>query len=149
LNVIGVALEIEHQADRLFQVAFIAAGRHALDLAVGHGRRDPLLDAVAGLLVGNLADDDPLAPLAELLDPGSCPEHDRRPPGVITLTNPGPAADHAAGGKVGTRTEFHQLVDRYVRLVDHLHERVADLAQVMRRDRRGHAHRDAARSVDQ
>ena len=66
---IGVALQLEDEADRLFQVAFVAGGRDAGDPPLVDQRGDPLFDAVAGLLEGDLADDDAEAILAVLLDP--------------------------------------------------------------------------------
>ena len=62
---------------------------------------------------------------------------------------PRAAADDAAGGEVGAGDDLHQLVDRDVRVVDHAISAVADFAQVVRRNRRGHADRDAAGAVDQ
>ena len=52
-------------------------------------------------------------------------------------------------GKSGPGHDLQQFVDRDVRLVDHADQGVADFAEVVRRDRRGHAHRDAVGAVDQ
>ncbi len=146
---IGVALDFQDQANRLFQIAFVADGRDAGDLVLVDQFGDALLDAVARLLVGDLGDDDTGAPLVVLLDAGPCPDHDRAAAGVISLANAGPTANDAAGGKVRTGDDLHQLIDRHVRLVDDLDRRGAHLAQVVRRDRGGHADRDAVRAVDQ
>ena len=67
---IGVALQLQDQAHRLLQVAFVPHGGNAGDLALVHQGGDPLFDAVAGLLEGDLADDDAAAILAEFLDAG-------------------------------------------------------------------------------
>ncbi len=63
--------------------------------------------------------------------------------------NAEPAADGGGGGEVGRGDEFHQLVERDVRVVDQGDGGVADLAQVVRRDARGHADGDAARAIDE
>ena len=54
-----------------------------------------------------------------------------------------------AVGKSGPGMQFHQLGDRDLRVVDQRHAGVDDLAQVVRRDVGGHAHRDARRAVHQ
>ncbi len=114
-----------------------------------HQRRDPLFDAVARLLKRNLVDHDPRAILAERLDLRASPQHDRAPPGVIAAADAAAAADDAAGGKIGAGTDLQQLIDRHVRIVDQLDQALANFAQVVRRNRRSHAHRDAVGPVDQ
>ena len=52
---IGVALQLADQADRLFQVAFVANAGNAGDFALVHQRGDAFFDAVAGLLEGDFA----------------------------------------------------------------------------------------------
>ena len=115
---VGVALDLQDQPHRLFQIALVADRRDAFDLVVVDQIGDAFFDAVAGLLVGNFVDDDPLAVLAEVLDPAARADDDVAAAGVIALANPGPAADDAAGGKVGPRHDLHQLVDGDVGLVD-------------------------------
>ena len=62
---------------------------------------------------------------------------------------PRAAHDDAAGREIGAGADFHQLIDRNARLVDHAHDAVANFAQVVRRNAGGHAHGDAAGAVDQ
>src|SRR3712207_7695840 len=57
-------------------------------------------------------------------------------------------SDLGARREVGARHHGEQLVDRDVGVVDHRHRGVDGLAQVVRRDVRGHADRDAGRTVD-
>ena len=52
-------------------------------------------------------------------------------------------------GKSGPLQVLHQALDVDLRVVDEGHDRVDRLAQVVRRDVRGHADRDARRAVDQ
>ena len=52
-------------------------------------------------------------------------------------------------GKSGAAHDLHQRVERRLRPVDEHHRRVADLAEVVGRDVRGHAHRDALVAVDE
>ena len=145
---IGVALHVADQADRLVEVALVVHRGNAGDLSFIGQRGDPLLDPVARLLEGDFRDHDAKA-IAVFLDGRPAAEHDRAAAGVIAAADAGPAADHPAGRKIGPGHDFQQLVDRDLRLVDHPHQRIADFAQVVRRQRRGHAHRDAVGPVHQ
>ena len=141
-------LELQHDADRLLQVALVADRGDAADPLLVDQLRDPLHDPVARLLVGDLADHDAV-PVADLLDAGPCADRDRAPAGMVGLADAGPAADDAAGGEVRSGDFLEQLVDRDFGVVDEFQQGVADLAQVVRRDRGGHAHGDAVGPVDQ
>ncbi len=146
---IGVALQFVDQADRLFQVALVPRGRDAGDPPVFDDLRDPLFDAVAGGLVGHLVDHDAHAAFAVLFDAGLGADRDRAAARVIAPPQPGAANHDIPRGEVRSRHDFHQLVDGDVRIVDGSDQGVADFSQVVRRDRRGHADRDALRAVDQ
>ena len=111
-------------------------------------RGDALLDAVPGLLEGDLGDDDAAAVLV-FLDVAPGRGRRRAAAGVVSAADARAAADDPAGGKIRARHDLQQFVDRNVRLVDHADQGVADFAQVVRRDRRGHAHRDAVGAVDE
>ena len=52
-------------------------------------------------------------------------------------------------GKSGPVHELHEVFDGRVGVVDQVQRRVDDLAEVVRRDVRGHADRDAAAAVDE
>ena len=110
---------------------------------------DLLDDPVARLLVGNLGDDDPVAVALALSRSWPRADDDRAAARVVAAPDGRPAADDAAGGEVGAGDDLHQLVDRDVRVVDQRDDAAADFAQVVRRDRRGHADRDAVGAVDQ
>ena len=131
---IGVFLQLQHQADRLLQVALVPRGGNAGDAAVVDQLGDPLFNAVAGSLVGHLVDDDAEAALAVLFDLGPGAERDRAAARVVAAPQPGPAADDVARGEVRPGNDFHQFVDRDVGLVDQADQGVADLHQIVRRD---------------
>ena len=61
--------------------------------------------------------------------------------------------DDAAGGEVRALDELHQMVDvnivELLPVLEHVDQRVHDLAQVVRRDGGGHADRDTGGAVDQ
>ena len=59
------------------------------------------------------------------------------------------AEDQRRGGEVRRRDDLDQFVDRDRRVVHHGQAAVDHFAQVVRRNVGGHAHRDAARAVDQ
>ena len=101
-------------------------------------------------LVGQLGDDDGLlAPLVYLFNVGSSPDIDAAPTGPVRGVNAGGAVDEARCREIGPGQVFHQArhVDR--RIFDQGQGRVNDLAQVVRRDVRGHADRNTRRPVDQ
>ena len=84
-----------------------------------------------------------------LLDAGPGAERDRAAARVVAAPQSGPAADDVARGEVRPGDDFHQLVDGDVGVVDQADQGVADLHQVVRRDRGRHADRDALRTIHQ
>ena len=142
---IGVvaAFDFNFQPDRLFQIADVGNGADAFDLATIDQGRDPFHDAIAELLVRNFLDDDLVAALAYLLDLAARTDHDRATARVITAANAAATADHATCREVGTLHDLHQFVDRNLGVVNHAGQCITDFAQIMRWNRRGHAHRDA------
>jgi hypothetical protein len=141
-------LQLQHDADRLFQVALVADGGDAGDPLLVDQLGDPLHHPVARLLVGDLADYYAV-PVADLLDAGPGADRDRAPTGMVGLADARSAADDAAGGEIRSGDPFQQLVDGHFGVVDQVQQGVADLAQVVRRDRGGHAHGDAVGPVHQ
>ena len=67
---------------------------------------------------------------------------DRVAPGLVAI-------ERSAGREVRTEDERAQVVDRLLGIVDQGDRRVDHLAQVVRRDVRGHPDRDPRRAVDQ
>jgi hypothetical protein len=99
---------------------------------------------------GNLVDDDRLAlALVDVLEVALGAHDDAAAAGAIALANAAEAVDDSGGGEVGRRDDLHQLVDRRFRPAQQVHARVDDLVEVVRRDVGRHAHRDAARAVDE
>ena len=145
---IGVSLQLQDQADRIVEIALVADRGDAPDAIVVDEFGDLLLDRVAGLLVGDLGDDDPVAVLAKLLDMRPGPKGDRAAAGEVAA-NQGFAAHHdAAGREVGAGHDLEQFDHRHGGVVDQGHEGPADFGEVVRRDARRHAHGDAAGAVD-
>ncbi len=100
-------------------------------------------------LIGELGDDDPGAVLSVLLE--LCPrlEDNLAPAGQIGLADAAAAHDDAAGRKVGPGQMLHQVRHRRLGVIQHADAGVDDLGEVVGRDVRGHADRDAAGAVDQ
>src|SRR5207245_5329659 len=90
-----------------------------------------LMLAVSSLLEGLLGDDD-LGPAAFLSNICSRSQDDLASPGPIAFENSLPAADDASGREIRTGDDFHQLIDRDLRLIDQLDSRVTDISQVVR-----------------
>ena len=104
---------------------------------------------VARCLIGNPADDNPITVLLVLFDRAVAAQYHRAAARQITPANAAAAANLPARGKIGSRNDIDQLVDRNVRLIDDSHQRIANLAQVMRRNAGRHADRDPLRPVHQ
>ena len=75
--------------------------------------------------------------------------HDRAAPGLVGRADAGAAEDDAAGGKIRTGDEFHQLLGGQRRVVDQRHGAVDHLAEIVRRDVGRHADGDAAAAIHQ
>ena len=147
----GVALQLDVDA-HAGAVALVVQRR---DL-VQHLRLDQLGDLlddalVAALLdhVGHLGDDQRGLAAAHVLGVHLGPHHDAAAAGLVGLADAGHAHDRAGGGEVGALDVLHQVVDGGVRVVHQLDGGVDRLAQVVRRDVRGHAHGDTRGAVDE
>ena len=150
-----VALELDDQADAGL-VRLVAQVGDPLDAVVLHDLGDLLDQARAvvapvalGHLVGHLGDDDPLLALLHRLDVRPRADDHAAAAGLVGVLDPLPADDDAAGREVRALDVLHQPRDVDVRVVDVGDRGVDRLAQVVRRDVRGHADRDAGRAVDQ
>ena len=144
---IGVLLQVDDDPHRLFEIALVAHAGDARDAAFVGDVGDLLDDGVARLLIRNVVDDDPVAVALALFDRGLRADDDRAAARFVTFPDGRFAADDAAGREVGAGDVLHQLLDGDVRVVDERDEAAANFAQVVRRDRRGHADGDAARAV--
>ena len=147
---IGLALQVNDQAHWFAAAgaAFIADRANSLNSLFFDERADGLMQAVPSLLEGHLGDDD-LGPAAFLSNVGSRSQDHLASPGPIAFKNSLSAADDASGREIRTGDDFHQLIDRDLRLVDQLDRRVTDLAQVVRRNLGRHADGDAVGAVDE
>ncbi len=121
-------------------------------------RHLPAEDDVADLLdelrlvdaVGHAGDVEQLAAARDHAHLPGGADADRARAGAVDLLQlVGRVQDVAAGRKVRSLHPAAQLHRCQVRIVQQLHQRGADLVQVVRRDVGGHAHRDAGGAVDQ
>ena len=142
-----VLLQVEHEpGDTLGRL--VADRPDPLDLTGVDQFGRLLLDLLDRRLVRDLRDDDLLAawPLddlglgAELDGPATC---------AIGVEDPGAAHDLATRREVRTLHELHEVLDRRLRVVDQVHRRVDDLAEVVGRDVGRHADCDPLAAVDQ
>jgi hypothetical protein len=147
---VGVALEVDDDADLVLPAGFVVDPADVVDDALLHrlGRRFD--DRLADDAVGDLVDDDGgAAALLLFLDVHFGAQADSAAAGRVAFDDPVLPADHAAGREVRAGDDLHQLGDAGFGVVDHLDDRVADLAQVVRQQVARHAHRDAGRPVHQ
>ena len=138
-------LELDDQPDAL-PVGLVAHVGDAGDPAVLHDLDDLLDDARLADLVGDLRDDELLL-RAHVLDLDAAAQAHEPAARRVGLQDAAPAHDDAAGREVGAADDLAELAQRDVGRVEHGAQRGDDLAQVVRREARGHAHRDAVRAV--
>ena len=143
-----VRLELDDDADLVLASRLVVEVRDAVDLAVVDELRDGLHQARLVDLVRELANDDLLASRLRLLEVHLRAHHDPAAAGAVHVGDV-PRVDDPAGREVRSLDDTDQILGRRVRVVDQANHRVADLAEVVRRDVGRHAHRDPARAVDE
>ena len=144
---VEAVLDLDDEAQALLAVGEVLDVRDALDLLALDERLDPLDDLLGADAVGQLGHHDALAARRHRLDPGGGPHPERAAAGQVGVADALEPDDLAAGGQVRAGDEAHQPVDVGLRVVDEVPERLDDLDQVVRRDVRGHADRDAGGAV--
>ncbi len=149
-------LEVDDQPHPLARrlVAQVSDPLETAGLGV-HELGDLLRQASLVDLVRQLGHDDPRVALGPLFDLADGAHLDRTAAGRIGVVDPLPAEDQSARREVRPLDVFHDRSEHLVgvfgkfRLLEHLYDRVDDLAEVVRRDVRGHADSDTGRAVDE
>ena len=142
-----VALELDDQAGHTAG-ALVADLSHTFDDACVRELGDLLLDGLHRGLVRDLGDDDAVA-LGSFFDLGPGSHLDRAAPGPDGGEDAGTTHDLRARREVRTLDEGHQVVRCRVGVVEQVQRGVDHLAQVVWRDVRRHADRDALAAVHQ
>ena len=127
-------LELDHDPHRLLAVALVDDVGHAGDPSVVDQFGQLLEQRLLGELIGDVGEDDLGAAVLLFLDARTCPQDHPAAAGEIGLLDAHPAADRAAGGEIRARQDLHDLVKVDGRVVDVSDQRVADLAEIVRRD---------------
>src|SRR5208283_3332221 len=94
-------------------------------------------------VVGNFRDDDLFLATLELFDANLAANLDAAAARREIFLDDVQPAHHATGGEVRAFDEFHQALDRDVRVVNLRADAVNDFAQIVRRHVCGHADGDA------
>ena len=144
----GLALELDDQAHAR-AVRLVAQVADLGDLLGLHEIDDVVDQRGAVDLVRQLGDDDGAPVALELLGVRLGADADASAAGAVGLFEPAGAEDDAAGREVRPLDELHEVVGGGLGVVDHVHDGVDDLAEVVRRDVGRHADGDAGRAVDQ
>ncbi len=127
-----------------------AVAGNALDLLLAHQVGDALDQPRLVDLVGQLGDDDGLAPaLFQILEVGAAAYGQPSAAGLVGHDDFVGAIDDAGGGEIRSRDVRHQLHQRDFRIVEHRQQRIDHFGQVVRRDVGGHAHGNARGAIDQ
>ena len=148
LGLDGAVLGLKDQADVLGRlVAHVAQQGRLLVLDQVRQRLD---QARLLHLVRHLGDDDPPHAAPQVLGLPARPQPHPAPPRLIGVQNGGMALDRdAPSGEVRSRHQLHQLLGRRLGPVQQHLAGVDQFADIVRRDRGGHAHGDAGRAVGQ
>ena len=142
---VGVLLDLDDDAHAR-AARLVADVADAVD-ALGLDEVDHIFQQQRAVdLIGQLSDDDARPP-ALFLEMRFRAHADAAAAGHIRLADTGGAVDGAVGRKIRPLDVLHQLGDRAVGVVDHIHRRVDDLAEIVGRDVRRHADGDAGGAV--
>ncbi len=144
-----VALELDHDPHPV-AIGFVAQIADAFDAPVVDQLGDPFLQAGLVNLVGDLAHDYRRASAALVgFDRGQRAHHQAAALVQIGLAHRLAAQQLSAGGKIGSRNDVEDLLQGQIGIFDQRQQRVADFAQVVRRDVGRHPDRDTVGAVDQ
>ena len=110
---------------------------------------DHALVAALADAVGQLRHDNGCPAATKLFDVRACAHDDAAPAGAVRLADPLAAEDDRTGREIRPLDVLGQAVDIDRRLVDHRHDRVDDLSQVVGRHVGRHADGDSRRAVDE
>ncbi len=143
-----VTLQFDYHAQAV-TIGFVTQIGDALDLLLAHQITDPRDHGGLVHLVGNFGDDDRFAVLADRVDLDLPAHHDRAAAEMIGRANALTSEDDAAGRKIRTGNDAHEVIDAERRIVDQRHAGVDDFAEIVRGNVGRHADRDAAGAVDQ
>ena len=144
----GVLLEVDDDIDAVAVGAVVDVADLG-QLLLAHQLAQLLQQALAVHLVGYLGDHDGAAAVLAFLHLALRAHGQRAAARLVRVADALLAHDDAAGGEVRAGQRLHQLLGGNVRVVQHEARGVDGLAQVVRRDVRGHAHGDALRAVHQ
>ena len=142
---VSVALELNNDTHTV-AVGFIADNAYALNTLVAYKVAYAHQQTSLVYHVGYLVYDN--ACLVVLLDDVSTAAQDYlAASGIVSGAYSAVAHDDTAGREIRTLYLGHELLNGYIGIVDHQHERVNDLTEVVRRDIRSHTNRDTVTAV--
>ena len=146
---VEAVLHLDHQAKPVDAVGQVLHRRDALQAP----RAGVLLDLLDDLLrphhVGQLGDNDAHLARRHPLDLHLRPRLERAAPRLVGLLDTVQAHDDPALGQVRAGNVAHQVGDARRGMIQEVNRAGDGLAEIVRRDVGGHAHRDARRAVDQ
>ena len=145
----AVAFEIDHDAHAV-AVRLVAQVRNAGNPLFVDQFGDPFDQlGLVHLERDGVHDDGRPARLFVFLDGRGGPHGDHAAAGLVRGAHPGAAVDERAGREIRTRYVLHQLRGAERVVLDQGQQRGDDLAEIVGRDVRRHADRDAGRAVHQ
>ncbi len=124
-------------------VGLVAQLGDAFDLLLFHQFGDALDQPRFVQLIGDLGDDDRVfIGLFVGFDLGTRTHEDAAAAGLVRFDDTGATVDDARRREIRPLDVFHQAVDRDLGIIDQREAAIDHFAQVVRRNVRGHTHRD-------
>ncbi len=145
---IRVLLQLDHDAHAV-AIGLVAQVADAGDLRLAHEVGNLLEERGLVHLERDLGRDEAHAPAPSLLDLHARPHADQAAAVQQAVADALRAVDDSTGREVRALHDLQQVFGRGVRMLDHVDDRVADLAEVVRRHLGGHSDRDARAAVDE
>ena len=106
-------------------------------------------DSLGSHQIGKLGDDETGSPGPNAFDTDGCASLETSFTRLVRLANTLQADNGSSGGEIGAGDKSHELIQGGIRVVNEVACGIDDLAHVVRRHIRGHAHRDSAGTIDQ
>ena len=145
---VGVTLERDDEVGGAAGRVVVHVG-DALEAVVVDQFLDARGDGRATRLVRQLGHDDAHLAALAFFDRHLGAHLDAAATGLVRVGDAFATEDQPAGREVGTLHELHEVFHGRLGVVEQVQRGIDDFAQVVRRDRRGHADRDALRAVDE
>ena len=142
----GILVDVDHDTHTV-PVGLVAKVSDTFELLGLHQLCDLCHQFGLVHLVGDLVHDDRNLSSGPVLIVRVGTDPDLATSGAVSGDDSRQSVDGTSGGEVGTFDVFHQIHHGSIRAIDGVHDRIHDLAEVVRRHVGGHSHGDTCGTV--